>query len=936
MSGPPDAALLHREFEAQARRTPQQTALEHQGASISFAELNDRADRLADLLRGEGLENGFVGLHVERSIDYVVAVLAILKANAAVVPLPPSYPVERLRAILEFAKLDAVVVSEASRIDASFGTRLIHAASGESQPSHASNSNTADVRPSAPAFVLSSSGSTGHPKLIVRSHESFFHRLRWTWEQHPFGAGEACVQKSHMTTTHAIYELFEPLLRGVPVHIVSDDDVRQLATFWDAVHRHRVSRLLLVPSMLRASLDIPSFKAPDIRVLVLMGEYVPAALAARALEAFPRSTSIYSIYGSTEASSTFVCDLRVSTRPGAELPLGAPISASVEALVLDDALQPVPSGGEGMLYIGGSALFSAYHRDPTLTAAAQADHDGRRAYRTQDRVRLLPDGALEFVGRVDDTVKIRGFRIELREVERAIAANDGVRQAVVLAHESGSGTSLVGFVSPASVDVGAVLSSTRESLPAYMVPASVVALDTIPVTPSGKIDRRALLAMYAARGVDAGESFASETERTVAKVWHAVLGHAGFGRDSNFFEIGGSSLEVFAVVFRVAEQLSLPDGALTELAVYRNPVLAALAARIDAIREGRAVDTRVADDLLVTLRSSGEPQTDPLFVIASAGGTLGAYTKLVAALRAKREVIGVRDPFLWGDRDATLGFDHWVARYVAAMVARQPRGAFYIAAYSSAGAFGYEIARRLRAAARDVALLALIDPLALDRGSKRRFGYWALEARFKRRQVAWALRAMRVPRRVFRGLIRRGAHESNGLEMTNEEFERFADGARRNTGYIRGLSALLELNTDRRFSLDAAEVERAGPDGCLQLLLDRVRAVSPETDPKMIEKLVVQYELQVRSQHAYRLQPYDGDVQLFEPEGPFRGMEAAQLAPYVGSLRSVGLPVGAASGPSVLDGIFPDRIRDHYLSMRDDAFVAGLARELDRLLDSRR
>src|SRR6185437_12076769 len=139
----------------------------------------------------------------------------------------------------------------------------------------------------------------------------------------------------------------------------------------------------------------------------------------------------------------------------------------------------------------------------------------------------------------------------------------------------------------------------------------------------------------------------------------------------------------------------------------------------------------------------------------------------------------------------------------------------------------------------------------------------------------------------------------------------------------------------RPFSLGTAEVERAGPDGCLQLLLDRVRAVSPETDPNMIEKLVVQYELQVRSQHAYRLRPYDGVVHLFEPEGPFRGMEAAQLAPYVGSLRSVGLAVGAASGPSVLDGIFPDRIRDHYLSMRDDAFVAGLAGELDRLLDSR-
>src|SRR6185437_294829 len=393
--------------------------------SISFAELNERADRLARLLRSEGLGGGFVGLHVERSIEYVVAVLAILKANAAVVPLPPSYPVERLRAILEFAKLDAVLVDEASRIDASFGARLIHVAAADS-PSGSAPKRKAEDGQSAPAFVLSSSGSTGHPKLIVRSHQSFFHRLRWTWERHPFEAGEVCVQKSHMTSTHAIYELFEPLLRGALVHIISDDDARQLAAFWDAVNRHRVSRLLLVPSMLRASLDMPSFKAPDLRVLVLMGEYVPPALAVRALEAFPPTTRTYSIYGSTEASSTLVCDLRASSRAVAELPLGAPISADVQALVLDDSLQPVPSGSEGMLYIGGSALFSGYHRDPTLTAAAQTERDGRQIYRTQDRVRVLADGALEFAGRVDDTVKIRGFRIELREVERVLAANHAV------------------------------------------------------------------------------------------------------------------------------------------------------------------------------------------------------------------------------------------------------------------------------------------------------------------------------------------------------------------------------------------------------------------------------------------------------------------------------------------------------------------------------
>ena len=920
--------LLHEAFGRQASQTPDTIALYDDGSSIRFLDLDVRSSAVAAGLLRRGLQHVPVGIRLERSIDYVIAVLGVLKANCFVLPLPPSYPHARLNQIIAFVEPAAVITDETSSGTGLTGDSVLDVA--------ALIRETARVAPDPPvpdqpAFVLSSSGSTGHPKMIVRSHRSFFHRLQWTWGRHPFAAGEVCVQKSHMTTTHAIYELFEPLLRGVPTHIVGDEAVRKLDDFWRFIRDRRVTRLLVVPSMLQTSLDTTSVAAPDLKVLVLMGERVPTRLAERAIEVFGVGTHLYSIYGSTEASSVLLCDIRAVYRPGQELPLGAPISPEVQAAVLDEALEPVPNGTTGMLFIAGSALFTEYYRDPQLTASVVTTRAGVRWYRTQDEVRRLPGETLEFIGRVDDTVKVRGFRGDLRDVERTIAMHGDVQQCVALpTSNDGGDSSLVVFITPSGVSPSTVLQHARSVLPAYMVPSAAVCVDALPLTPSGKIDRRKLLAEYSAQPSGGTASFDTEIERTVADVWRGVLGHARFGRESSFLEVGGTSLTVFAVAHRLRGAFHLERDALSDRSIYQHPTLADLSSHIGDLLTGRPV-VAVANSSLVTLKQGSGRDLPPLFLIASAGGTLGAYAKLVQALQTRRDVVGVRDPFLWGERDATRGFNAWVGGYRDAMLERQPVGPFYLVAYSSAGAFGYELARQLRALGHQVNVLALIDPLALDRRSKSRFGYWALEARFQRPEFARLVRLVGMARRLLpRWLIDR-VNDADDAATSADDFRQFRDSARSDCAHISRVAALLELNTGLPFRLHPSETPAAG-NGCLDAFLAKVRTVAPETDLEMMERLLVQYELQIRTQHRYQLRPYDGDVHLFEPEGPYRGLEAAQLAPYVSRLHARGFPVGEGGASSVLNDAFPDRIRTHYLCMRDDVFVDHLARALEELL----
>lgn len=925
-------------FREQTTRTPDAVALVEGDNTMTFAELDAASDRLATAMCGSGITNGaFVGVHMERSIGYVVSVLAILKANGAVVPLPPSWPLGRLREVLAFASLDAIIDDHHTPAGALQHARTLHFSDAA-----IAKTETAVEEPGSPddpAFVLCSSGSTGKPKMIVRSHRSFFHRLRWTWDTHPYASGEVCCQKAHMTTTHAIYELFEPLLRGIRVCILSDDVAKALGSFWDAIAQQAVSRLLIVPSVLRASLEMPGFVPPAIKVLVLMGEYVDPKLAARTVTAFPETTRVYSIYGSTEASSVLVCNIRESAHGSNELPLGRPIAPEVRAHVLDNDLAPAAPGAAGMLYIAGPALFTEYFREPALTAAAivTLPGTGERLYRSNDQVRLSPEGDLQFLGRVDHTVKVRGFRVDLQEVESAISSCPGVGQCAVVARDSGDGSAmLVAFVSPATTrphDLHLVL---RERLPGYMLPSEVLGLDDFPRTASGKIDRRRLLEEHGTHiAATTPARFNSETERRVAEVWTTVLAHAAFGTDSNFFEIGGTSLKTFFVVARLRDAFELGRAQLPDDAVYRFPTVAALAAHIDAARSGGTVQEVAGGSVLVTLKSGADEQAPPLFVIASAGGTLGAYEKLVHALRTTRAIIGVRDPFLWGERDPTRGFQAWIAIYVDAIRARQSEGPYYLMAYSSAAAFGYEIAQQLRRQGQQVALLALIDPLAMDRASKWRFGYWALEARFMRRPLGRiALVGGRLRGAIPRWLRRNGhATRVNDFAFTNEQVRQMETRAKTSRQPILGLAALMELNTGLPLALTQDDFAGLEPEHYFDALLNRVASIAPEMGTETIDKIASQYPLQVRAQHRYRLQRFDGNVALFDPDDPYQPLVEAQFRPYVRQLAAHRVPLGPLPDRArELSRCFPEAMRSHYLCMRDDTFVDGLARALGRLL----
>ncbi len=924
-------------FEEQVLRTPEAVALRSPEGTITYADLDVKANQIANHLKAAGVPTeAFVGLYLERSINAVAAMLGILKADAAVVPLPPSWPADRIAEVLNFADLDAVIVADSTPLPANICSRVL---SLDDALRGIASAPTKTLGSDRPAFVICSSGSTGTPKMIVRSHGSFYHRLQWTWNEHPFTATDVCVQKSFQTTTHAVYELFEPMLRGVTVRIVPDEALRDLAEFWSLLASESVTRLLIVPSMLQASLDLPGFVAPPLRVMVLMGEHVSASLASRAVATFPAETKIFSIYGSSEASSTMLVDLRLSRPADEDPPVGEPISPEVRAYVLDKNLCPVAPGGFGMLYIAGKSLFTEYFRDAEGTNAVLEERYGsERLYCTNDQIHVMEDGSFVFAGRADGVVKVRGFRVDISEVERALSRVPGIMQSVVAPYpDAPSAATLIGFVTPGNAKSNEIFGSLRRHLPAYMMPSIIISKDEFPRTPNGKVDRRRLVAEY---GEDTARTsnaqYASATENAVADVWRNLLQCGAIHRDGSFFEVGGTSLTVFAAAHRLREVFGLTNEQLSAAAIYAYPTLSALAAAIDrAVRGDIAVEALQDETVLVTLRQGDGSDKPPLFCISSAGGTLGAYDKVVRALRTPREVVGLRDPFLAGARDPTDGFQRWVRCYADAVRRRQPQGPYHVLAYSSAGAFGYEMAQQLRADGEEVSLLALVDPVGMDSNNPQRFGHRALWARSRRDSVRKLVRIGGQLRAAVPKALRerRNATNVNNWTPSHTDVQAMELWAKTDRENIVRFSTLLELNTGQPFAISDSELDSIEPSAYLDFLLARVTQVDASIDANLITRVLVQYDLQARAQHRYRLQRYDRSVHLFDVADPHSGLIAAQLRPYVRSLyiHSLAVDVLTDRTRELLEP-FPENLRAHLGCMRNDVFAKRLATELDALL----
>ncbi|MBE2276778.1 MAG: amino acid adenylation domain-containing protein, partial [Rhodobacteraceae bacterium] len=557
------------------------TALRFGGEGLSFRALNERANRLAHALRQRGVgPDSRVGLAVERSFDMIVAILAILKAGGAWVPLPPDYPPARLAMILEDAA-PRLVLAQPHLADLPGVEVMLIGLDHESADLPASDPAPLG-RPDDIAYVIFTSGSTGRPKGVAVPHRAIVNRLLWMAEAYGLGPADRVMQKTPLGFDVSVWELILPLMIGATMVIAAPEGHRDPAYLEALIRREAVTALHFVPPMLEAFLDrgAPGSGAlSSLRMVVCSGQALPRATQAAFHRAHP-GVALHNLYGPTEAAVDVTAWTCTPDDTGDQVPIGHAI-ANVRMYVLDPALVPVPPGVSGALYIGGIALARGYVGRPGLTAAAFLPDPfgppGARMYRTGDIARFRPDGALDYLGRADDQVKIRGFRVEPGEVEAALRA-EGADQAVVMAETGPDHTTrLLAWVAGIH-DPDALRDALARRLPAHMLPAVIVPVAALPVTANGKVDRRALPAPAAApRALVAPRSRA---EATIAAIWARLLGQPQIGVTDGFFAIGGHSI----LALRLLAEIQREMGVTLSLRLFlADPTVAALAVAADAM-----------------------------------------------------------------------------------------------------------------------------------------------------------------------------------------------------------------------------------------------------------------------------------------------------------------------------------------------------------------
>ncbi|WP_338505716.1 non-ribosomal peptide synthase/polyketide synthase [Pseudomonas poae] len=549
----PSERALHQLIAEQVQRTPHAPALVFGATTLTYTELDSRANQLANALRERSVgPDVLVGICVERSVEMVVGLLAILKAGGAYVPLDPEYPRERLAYMIEDSGVALLLTQDALlTLLPTDGLQVIvldAALSGFDTCS--AQAPQVDTDALNLAYVIYTSGSTGKPKGAGNSHRALVNRLCWMQQAYRLDASDAVLQKTPFSFDVSVWEFFWPLMTGARLVVAAPGEHREPARLIETIGRHAITTLHFVPSMLQAFIHEPGVQAcASLKRIVCSGEALALDAQQQVFARLP-AAALYNLYGPTEAAidvTHWTC-----VDEGADsVPIGRPI-ANLATYVLDAQLNPVPAGVSGELYLGGIGLARSYHRRPGLTAERFVPSPftaGERLYRTGDRVRQRADGVIDYLGRLDHQVKLRGLRIELGEIETRLLQHPQVREAVVLVQ---GGKQLVAWLvaeGEAPTDLNTWLLG---SLPDYMVPTHFVHLSKLPVTANGKLDRKAL-PVPDATPQHVFVPAENALQKTLAAIWADVLGVEQVGLDDNFFELGGDSIISIQVVSRARQ-----------------------------------------------------------------------------------------------------------------------------------------------------------------------------------------------------------------------------------------------------------------------------------------------------------------------------------------------------------------------------------------------
>jgi len=702
---------LHGLIEAQVERTPDAVAVRAEEGVLSYRQLNEQANRLAHHLIDLGVRpDDRVAICVERGLSMVVGLLAILKAGGAYVPVDPDYPAERVRHMLSDSAPVAVLVHAATRHVPESGLVIdLDQPTWHAQP--ASNPVVAALTPHHLAYVIYTSGSTGLPKGVMNEHAGVVNRLLWMQEAYGLGADDVVLQKTPFSFDVSVWEFLWPLQTGARLVMARPGGHRDPEYLRQVIRSEGVTTLHFVPSMLDVFLAHGDASADRLKRVLCSGEALPGSLVRRFHTQLP-TVELHNLYGPTEAAVD-VSAWHCVTAPD-NTPIGKPI-ANTTLYVLDSQGQPVPQGVAGELFIGGVQVARGYLNRAELTAERFIDdpfstRPGARLYRTGDLARHLADGNIEYLGRNDDQVKIRGLRIELGEIQAGLTAMAGIKEAVVVARDQ----RLIAYYTGEPQTVETLRTALLKHLPEFMVPALFMHLETLPLSPNGKLDRKALPQPDAIqdRPFEAPEG---ETETLLAAIWAELLGVERVGRHDNFFELGGHSLAAIRLIDKLTKaglQAAIND-------VFQQPSVAALARHLEAGGARQA-------PTVIRVRSAG---TQPaVFLVHEFTGLDFYFPVLGQHLPGDFPVYGLPGVPCGEPQPRTL---ECLARYQIEQLRKvQPQGPYRLAGWSFGGVVAFEMANQLLGEDEVVEFLGLIDtyvPRLADQGKARWQGPRALE-----------------------------------------------------------------------------------------------------------------------------------------------------------------------------------------------------------------
>lgn len=705
-------ASLRDLLDAQAKATPDAIALADENHSLTYTELRARVRQLAAMMQLAGVGPGsIVAIALPRSVLLTIAIHAVIEAGAAYLPLDTGYPDERLHMMIEDAKPALIITALALEVRFS-GLGKIALLDGLPQ-GDASAFTSPILAPHDPAYLIYTSGSTGKPKGVLVSHRAIVNRLTWMQHEYKIGRGDVVLQKTPASFDVSVWEFFWPLMEGAALYMAPPEAHRDPDELSKIIKRENITVMHFVPSMLAAFLEWceedSSTRAPlgqSLRHVFCSGEALPRGLADRHQALF--AAELHNLYGPTEAA------VDVTYKPASEqcaassnVPIGRPVW-NTQLRILDHALRPAPVGVPGDLYLCGIQLAEYYLDRAELTSTrfvADPFADGQRMYRTGDIAKWMENGEVDYLGRSDDQLKIRGQRIELGEIEAVLKGQPGIINAVVnpcilgVAGNGGDARQLVAYVVPeATLDMTRLKLALAERLPAHMVPTLIIELDVLPLSPNGKLDRKALPVPSSV--TTQGRAPRPGLESRIAVEFAAILELPSVSAEDDFFSLGGHSLLAMRLASKLRASLGMP---LSVGQVMMAPSVAKLAALLSA-EPGDKNNAGFGE--VLQLRAG---QGSPLFCFHPASGFAWQYNGFARYLPATLPVIGLQSPRADGVIANSATLTEACERHLETIRKLQPRGPYHLIGYSLGGTLAQGVAARLRELGEEVAFLGLFD-----------------------------------------------------------------------------------------------------------------------------------------------------------------------------------------------------------------------------------